>query len=875
MVDAGVNWSEVEALVRRRDRERLVAVLRDLDGAQRKALVAPLRTAVRPSGPEGWPPWDDFPMYAVVGAGVLPDARSVVSWLRRFGGLGEGYGQGHRERCVEYAASVAQVLVDRAPSWLPGAVPLLADQLAYDASDPWGYFLVESLRAHLDLDPPRAPDFVRGWVVEAWRDTPLSDLLRRDLRFVALVPLALEQDGLAAGFLAEWSGPSWLDRLTEAVDDGLVEREAVLDHLLGRLERGGRPAATDRFVKVHDALAPTLDEVAARIGTYVTMLGDPTRSTVAGTAQAQLFRLDDAGRLPVERLQDASQLVLLRKEKKLVRAQLVRLKETVRREPALLDALAVAAAAGLANPAGDLQAATVKLVGEWWPGLGDAARRTVTERAAGLPGDLAAQLGGDVDAPTVTPDTAGLPTVEPPSRVAPLEDPAELAAELRRLWIAVRRNRNAEVDGILLERVVEAVPRIIAADPAAFRSVGRAALEDQTYEVLKRASEWNRTMDENHSLVALVAACVGDPADPPRDLPSRLPAPGALLARRLLDLADACRANPAVRCISLPGWSNGVIASDDLVERLASAAQQGWEPDGSDLEQALLRLDLAGADATAFRNLGTTAGATVAAWIEKGGLTAPDLELATASVDGVDVPMVVVPAGTTTGGAGPLQRLLVTGGSPMVWFTWGGGLRFGAWPLMAPHHPELIAIHVAVEQAIARNHASDEVGTLVALAEAPGPAGPALHLAIAYATAAKRAERQPAAVDAALVLAARDRLDGELLGDLLFTLAEQEAIVLKRIVEPLAQTAHGGAAVPVWRALRVLVSRLVAAGLAPNGLADLLTLATEVAGRVADPGTVEGLDQLASRPGRSRQVVEAQRLQSVLAARAGTAMQEP
>lgn len=385
MVDAGVNWSEVEALVRRRDRERLVAVLRDLDGAQRKALVAPLRTAVRPSGPEGWPPWDDFPMYAVVGAGVLPDARSVVSWLRRFGGLGEGYGQGHRERCVEYAASVAQVLVDRAPSWLPGSVPLLADQLAYDASDPWGYFLVESLRAHLDLDPPRAPDFVRGWVVEAWRDTPLSDLLRRDLRFVALAPLALEQDGLAAGFLAEWSRPGWLDRLTEAVDDGLVEREAVLDHLLGRLERGGRPAATDRFVKVHDALAPTLDEVAARIGTYVTMLGDPARSTVAGTAQAQLFRLDDAGRLPVERLQDASQLVLLRKEKKLVRAQLVRLKETVRREPALLDALAVAAAAGLANPAGDLQAATVKLVGEWWPGLGDAARRTVTERAAGLP----------------------------------------------------------------------------------------------------------------------------------------------------------------------------------------------------------------------------------------------------------------------------------------------------------------------------------------------------------------------------------------------------------------------------------------------------------------------------------------------------------
>lgn len=869
MVEAGAEWSEVEALVRRRDRTGLVAFLGGLDASQRKALLKPVRAAVRFDSPGAWRP-GDLPLLCLVGVGVVPDARSLASWLRQWGWTGDDQGSGHDDRVRAHAATLAQVLLDRDPPWLANAVPVLAERLTHDPYDPWAYHLIETLRSRLDLAPPATPTYIAGWVTQDWRQRPLVSQLRDDPRFAPLVPLILEQDGLASSLVERWRGPSRLDQINEAVDQGLVARDAVLDHLVGRLERGGRPAATDSFVKVHDELAPTLDEVAARVGTYVTMLGDPARSTVAGMAQRQLCLLDDAGRLPLERLDDASQLVLVRKEKKLVRAQLSRLKDIARRQPTDLDALAVCAAAGFGNPAGDLQAAAVKLVGDWWPKVGDAARRTVTELAGGLPADLAGQLGADAADVAEPPAAVGLPLVEPPSRVVPLDDPGELAAELRRLWIAVRRNRNAEVDGIMLERVVEAVPRIIGADPAAFRATGRAALEDQTYDVLRRASEWNRSMDENHGLAALVSACVGDPADPPRDLPTRLPAPGVLLARRLLDLADACRANPAVRSVSLPSWSNGSVTADDLAARLALAAAEGWEPDGSDLEQALLRLDLAGADADAFRALGSGAASTVAAWIEKGGLIAPGLELGTALVDGVDVPMVVVPVGTTSDGAGPLQRLVVAEGPPRMWSTWASGMRFGAWPLMAPHHPELIAIHVAVEQAIARNHASDEVGTLVALAKAPGPVGPALHLAIAYGLAAKRIERQAAAVDAALVLAARGRLDGAGLGALLQDLLERDVIVLKRVVEPLAQAAHAGAAEQVWATLRVLISRQATADLALTGFPDLLTVAAETAGRVADPGTVDGLEELASRKGRSRHVVEAQRLRAVLAARSAS-----
>ncbi|WP_330276748.1 hypothetical protein OG205_14470 [Lentzea sp. NBC_00516] len=65
----------------------------------------------------------------------------------------------------------------------------------------------------------------------------------------------------------------------------------------------------------------TLDETAEHARDYVAVLPD-SRSVVATLAQDRLKALDEAGKLDVDLLADASRWVFGRTEKKLVRAQL-------------------------------------------------------------------------------------------------------------------------------------------------------------------------------------------------------------------------------------------------------------------------------------------------------------------------------------------------------------------------------------------------------------------------------------------------------------------------------------------------------------------------------------------------------------------------
>jgi hypothetical protein len=70
---------------------------------------------------------------------------------------------------------------------------------------------------------------------------------------------------------------------------------------------------------VYSALEPQLPEVVARLRDYVPLLTD-AHSTVAGMAQRELFRADDAGQLEIGIFLDAGRAAFLRAEKKLVRA---------------------------------------------------------------------------------------------------------------------------------------------------------------------------------------------------------------------------------------------------------------------------------------------------------------------------------------------------------------------------------------------------------------------------------------------------------------------------------------------------------------------------------------------------------------------------
>ncbi|MYV56786.1 hypothetical protein GT042_30615, partial [Streptomyces sp. SID3212] len=163
-------------------------------------------------------------------------------------------------------------------------------------------------------------------------------------------------------------------------------------------------------------------------------------------------------------------------------------------------------------------------------------------------------------------------------------------------------------------------------------------------------------------------------------------------------------------------------------------------------------------------------------------------------------------------------------------------------------------------------------------AEAGGPAGPALRLAVAYGLGARHPGDRLAAVDALLVLAAQGELDGPQLGRDMAMLTISGTVKLNRLADSARTAAATGAYRTVWSVLGAALSDLLADTSRP-GLGDLLSVAAEcaergaVAGAVpgttgstgtgADPG-IRGLAEVAARGGSSRLTAQAARLLNAL-----------
>lgn len=172
-------------------------------------------------------------------------------------------------------------------------------------------------------------------------------------------------------------------------------------------------------------------------------------------------------------------------------------------------------------------------------------------------------------------------------------------------------------------------------------------------------------------------------------------------------------------------------------------------------------------------------------------------------------------------------------------------------------------------------------GFLPALAQSPGPAGPAVHLALAYGLGARPDTDREAAVEALLILAAQGRLHGALLGGELARLVLLGTLRLPVVTESLGRAAGAGAgagegartaggAGAVWPVLAAMLPGLLAAvqsGAVSRPHVPLLTLAADCAQGCDARGTVTEVDALAARPGSAQSVREARRLRDVLAGR--------
>ena len=349
-----VDWAALQDLIDRCDEAAVASVLRGLGPEQRQALAAPLQEhemRLR-ADPECWA---QQPALAVAGAAVLPGASAVAPWLARNDLI-----RWHPDprRRFDATGIVLGALRDRGVPWLPDLTRLLAERLPARPGRTPLWPLVTGLVSVTGIGPPATDGFAFCWAAERGPGgIGVAEEIRRDPRLAELIPRLLKVDVVAAWFDTPRSrnGDGWPTALNMLAAEGLVDRAMLLGSCLAGLRRGGRPGAMRGLLRLHDELAPTLGEVRSHARDYLALLSG-TRSTVAGMAQRQLRRLDEADMLAAGTLCDASAAVLLRTEKTLVRAQLAWLDTAVRRHPGHAGHLVLAMAAAFGQQPADLQA---------------------------------------------------------------------------------------------------------------------------------------------------------------------------------------------------------------------------------------------------------------------------------------------------------------------------------------------------------------------------------------------------------------------------------------------------------------------------------------------------------------------------------------
>ncbi|MEV6711104.1 DUF6493 family protein [Lentzea sp. NPDC051208] len=831
-----MSFDRIQALIESDQLLALGEVLKGLTAEERKERAADLVAYDKKRRASGWN-WEHHAALQIAGIGLLPNASTLTPWLVRYQIWWHPMSQ---ENGI---AEALDVLRHRDPAWLPDLVTRVAAKIP--AREPSRHDLMRIVLEFCGDTPPDTDGFLLHFLdfggYTNWRPS-----------FDALIPRMLEVVGSGAIFA---NTPQWQQFLCERAD-----RRMLLDGCLARLQQGGSASEMEGFLALHRTLDVTLDETAEHARDYVAMLPD-SRSTVATLAQDRLKSLDEAGRLDFDLFADASRWVFGRTEKKLIRTQLTWLGKHAKSTP---DEVVLTAAELFAHESDDLRGQAVKLIAKHQAKIGDTTRTELLSLAEQLPPDLAAQLGAE----TVAEEAVELAPFTPSPWPDPIATLDELTGEVHGLF-----GRNAgQVDLVSAERIIEAVVRFAWQDKEAIARAFAPIFEKHPWVLNRGAYETypDHARRDCWSVLVSIIGAVSETAAPLGPIESVLEAArtwmkqlrraevGSVslqLAKRLNEIAKGIVDSPRPALVSTPTVTSGLLDAATLLERLAKAEAENWEPWPRDLRQAYHRLprDTRPED---FAPLTSNAGKLLREWLGDSSDPASELVERTRKQHhayGTPPP--------------PEKRLLatLTPGLPdpeRYWFSYNGwGAMLLCWPAVLPAQREVVAAFLVPILANGRESKVDDGPVLPALAEADGPIGAATHLALAYGLGAEGTVGRAHAVDALLILAARDQLDGRALGEVVGLLLERGDLALNRVVPCLRDAARSGAAAQMWD----LLSTALPKAWSHNRVADLVELAVELAQRLKPGGTVGGLAEVAARKGSSKTVVQTRRLVNALA----------
>ncbi|MFF2065625.1 DUF6493 family protein [Streptomyces sp. NPDC058200] len=886
--------------------ESVPGLVEPLTAADRKEALAALkalRTELR-----GWP-WGRWRergqiqrALVVAGAGCHTGAAAAAAWLGARD-LREGSRLPH--------VLLLDLLSEREPAWLGDVAHRLAGRASTAELD---YPFISALVRLSGCPAPATDGYVHGWVDAAAPRDGLLAWLREDPQVRVMVPRLFGTAELPRP-LAWYNDPAephhWPSVLTALAEEGVVERRLLVDSSVARLLRGGVPGDLVFFLNLLDRLALTPDEEREHISDWIAMASDGT-SQVAGHAQGVLARLAVSGVLPARSLADMSRSVLFRSEKKLVRAQLVLLGKVLRADSGSAGELLPAVAEAFGHEDTGVQERALKLVARQLSAVESGLRSELAAAAALLSPvhrARATEVFGELPTePDPGPYEEFLPPAPEPVRLEPAPATlAELVEEVSALVIAGG-------DMPSFERTLDGLVRHAHRDRTALADALRDALADRWWLDDTAAHHRDERFSRLTRGVEVVAASVlGKVSERmlsqanARGTASSSCAHSALngvIDARLWEAAHLVRAKPLPFLLATPTWSTGALDPEVLVERLAEYQRLRATPAPVDFAQALLRVRRGRHPETAraAAALGTPEADRLAAWLIEEGTALPVLgRTGEPGAAGTSEPTEQSEQieRSEPSGAGrwwprsrtKAQRLLAERRERLVvhrefprafqWlgrteirtrshcYHWGGELT-RSWPAVLPEDRDTLAAWLLPEVVGCAEH-DQRAGAwwLPLLAESGGPAGLALHRALAYGLGARHPEDRLSAVDALLVLAARGELDGSLLGQELATLVDSGPVKLNRLADSARTAAATGAYGTVWSVLRAALPALLApgaarAGTARPGLGEILSVAAECVERCGAAEEISGLPEVAGRGGTSRVTAQAARLLAAL-----------
>ena len=790
--------------IARNDLDGVAAALAGLTEAQRKAVWKglPFRFACRP-----------VEVLAVLG--TAPGARRAADDLAIL-----------RLSDDEEALAV-EVLAERRPAWLPALAAALVEPGSWRD---WGWRVVRGLVRRGVMPRPDDPHHVEAmvyrlvpWNREEHRVHTVLDGLRADPGLLEDDVWALFTAGRTGGALLahdNWcdhprenhhqkpveprAQDTWRHALVTLTAEGMLDRARLLDADLAAMLADRAPADLTWFATFHGALNPSDDELAARRDTYLRL-----PSSEAG--HVTRLGLQVLGRLLRNHVVTPGEVAravtptLTRPEKGVALAALRLLERDAPDDPA---ALAEALATGYDHPSADVRERAAAVAARW-----PAAAATLGPSGAAAPEPPQRPVAHPLVFDPMPTDPWPVPA--PVHPVADADELVELFAHLL---------EEAD-DPVEVERALDGAARFADVAPRH----GAQALVARALQVVSTFPGPWVGWDLRHDLAA-VALCAldrravidgprgrlvryrEDPRSPSGVAPLNAYVPDwrlpSLVTLRAYEVARATRTG-ARPLLSLPATADGAIPAAALNERLAVA--RAANP--LDLGLAILRVPPAEYDELRLPDRGLALDALTAlrsyapAWTRVVGLSRDEWSRPTR-------PMVVwgdpasprgdvdrlVPAVLDRRDPLPLAAVEAQGGenSPRA------EQLTALWPLMLPHHLDLLAAHAhpRLFRALTKNR-SGGAPLVAAIGASSQRGGAPTASALALALAAREVPVRIAAIDALVARADRGLVDASVLAEQVGLLLADDIVIGTRIVDTLAEAARASDAAAT-ATLRVL-----------------------------------------------------------------------